>query len=195
MIIFYDFEYTRMHQNTTPMSLGMVSYDGLHEFYIEFTDYDLEQIDDWLVENVLDKFILSEMNNNTFKKTNNSFFFKGEKEWVVNHRFGLKNWFKSFNEKIIPASAGNSLDLVLLNSIMKIKYIEDRPDYFDGWGIDVISIYRWEGFLPDGENFKELFLQKKISTKHNALTDAHVVREMYLKMESQRKRRTFSRKF
>ena len=192
MIIFYDFEFTRSHQNTTPMSLGMVSYDGLHEFYIEFTDYDLEQIDDWLVENVLDKFILSEMNNNTFKKTNNSFFFKGEKEWVVNHRFGLKNWFKSFNEKIIPASAGNNLDLVLLNSIMKIKYIEDRPDYFDGWGIDVISIYQWEGFLPDGENFKELFLQKKISTKHNALTDAHVVREMYLKMESQRKRRTFS---
>ena len=78
MIIFYDFEFTRMHLNTTPMSLGMVSYDGLHEFYIEFTDYDLEQIDDWLVVNVLDKFILSEMNNNTFKKTNNSFFFKGE---------------------------------------------------------------------------------------------------------------------
>ena len=43
-------EFTRNHQNTTPMSLGMVSYDGLHEFYIEFTDYDLEQIDDWLVE-------------------------------------------------------------------------------------------------------------------------------------------------
>ena len=103
-------------------------------------------------------------------------------------------WFKSFNEKIIPASSGCGLDLVLFNSIMKIKYIEDRPDYFDGWNIDVISIYQWEGFVPDGENFKELFIQKKISTKHKVLTDAHVVREMYLKMESQKKRRTFSSK-
>ena len=92
------------------MSIGMVTYDGTHEFYAEFTDFDQQQMDEWLEGNVVKKFTLSEMENLTFKKEENSFFFRGDTEWVVNHRWGLKNWLKSFKEKIVCAASGNTYD-------------------------------------------------------------------------------------
>ena len=52
-IIFYDLEYTRKHQFTTPISKGIVSNDGTEEFYAEFTDYDYSQVDQWLQTNII----------------------------------------------------------------------------------------------------------------------------------------------
>ena len=107
------------------------------------------------------------------------------------HELGLKKWLKSFGTRIIPASTGCGLDIVLLDSILNFIYVEDFPDYFDRWGIDVISIFRWEGHSPGEENFKEDFLQKQnVTGKHNALIDAHVARDMYLMMEAQRENRS-----
>ena len=172
------------------MSLGMVTYDGTHEFYAEFTDYDQHQMDEWLEGNILKKFTLSEMGNLTFKKEENSFFFKGDTEWVVNHRWGLKNWLKSFKEKIVCAASGNTYDWVLFRSLLKVKYKEELPEYIDGWSIDIISLFRWEGHQPNGEDFKESFIgQQNHEGKHHALVDAHVARKMYLKLEQNRKSR------
>ncbi len=183
MIIFYDFECTRLHKNTTPMSLGMVSYDGNHEFYAEFTDYDQNQIDEWLQKNVLDKFILNSMSNRNYKISGNSYFFKGEQDWIVNHQYGLINWLKSFNTKITPASIGCGFDFVLLWSVLNFKIIEDIPDYFDIFGIDILSIFRWEGNIPQGLNFKEEFLNIDTIRKHNALHDSRIARDIYLELE------------
>jgi len=180
-----------MHQHTTPMSLGMISYDGLHKFYVEFTDFDQNQLDDWLKENVIDNFTLGHMAKNSFEQQGNSFFFKGDTDWVVNHKFGMKRWLKSFDTKIVCCSAGNSYDWILLRSLLHLKYKEDLPNYLDGWPFDIISIFRWEGFSPNGSDvFKENFLkQKKISSRHNALFDANVIREMYIKLEDLKKKR------
>lgn len=52
MRVFFDLEFTGLHQYTTPISIGLVAEDGC-SFYAEFTDYDLRQIDDWLRTNVL----------------------------------------------------------------------------------------------------------------------------------------------
>lgn len=52
MRVFLDFEFTGLHQNTTPISIGLVSADG-REFYAEFTDYDRDQVNDWIEENVI----------------------------------------------------------------------------------------------------------------------------------------------
>ena len=43
------------------MSIGFVSYDGTQAFYAEFTDYDKSQMDHWLKENVVNRFILTDM--------------------------------------------------------------------------------------------------------------------------------------
>ena len=83
MIIFYDFECTRLHLETTPMSLGLVSYDRSHEFYAEFTDYDSSQLDDWLREHILGNFTQSEMKDRNLEARGNKLLLKGEADWEV----------------------------------------------------------------------------------------------------------------
>ena len=51
MLLFFDMEFTGLRQNTTPISIGIVSEDG-KKFYAEFTDYDESQCNDWIKENV-----------------------------------------------------------------------------------------------------------------------------------------------
>ena len=41
--IFFDTEFTGLHQKTTLISIGLVSEDG-REFYAELTDYDKSQV-------------------------------------------------------------------------------------------------------------------------------------------------------
>jgi hypothetical protein len=49
--IFFDTEFTGLHQKTTLISIGAVSEDG-RTFYAEFSDYDRDQMDAWLYKNV-----------------------------------------------------------------------------------------------------------------------------------------------
>ena len=59
--IFFDTEFTGLHQQTTLISMAFVAESG-EEFYAEFTDYDKEQLTDWLMENVISNLILNEKN-------------------------------------------------------------------------------------------------------------------------------------
>ena len=72
------------------MSIGFVSYDGTRAFYAEFTDYDKSQMDNWLKENVVNRFILTDMSDHTYKESGKTQFFKGDLDWVVSHPKGLK---------------------------------------------------------------------------------------------------------
>lgn len=49
--IFFDVEFTGLHQRTTPVSIGL--FADTSSFYWEFTDFDSAQVDEWLGENVL----------------------------------------------------------------------------------------------------------------------------------------------
>ena len=57
--IFFDTEFTGLHQNTTLISIGLVS-DCEKTFYAELNDYDKSQVDEWLQNNVIDKLIMSD---------------------------------------------------------------------------------------------------------------------------------------
>jgi len=50
--IFYDAEFTGLHQSTTLISLALCADDG-REFYAEFSDFNREQCDDWIQSHVL----------------------------------------------------------------------------------------------------------------------------------------------
>ena len=85
------------------------------------------------------------------------------------------------------AASGGTYDWVVFRTMMRIKYIEDMPGYIDGWPIDVVSLLRWEGYDPEEEYFKENFTgASDRSNKHNALEDARVIRDVYLKLEPER---------
>lgn len=52
MLLFLDCEFTGLRQDTTLISLALVSEDG-KQFYAEFTDYDRSQVGEWVRKNVL----------------------------------------------------------------------------------------------------------------------------------------------
>lgn len=60
MLLFFDMEFTGLRQNTTPISLGIVSEDG-KKFYAEFVDFDFNQVNDWITKNVLDNLFLKKL--------------------------------------------------------------------------------------------------------------------------------------
>ena len=61
MKIFFDTEFTGLHQNTTLISIGLVSERG-KTFYAELTDYDQTQLNDWLKDNVIANLTLQDYN-------------------------------------------------------------------------------------------------------------------------------------
>ena len=56
MKIFLDTEFTGLHQYTTLISIGIISEFG-DTFYAEFSDYDKNQVDNWIQENVINNYI------------------------------------------------------------------------------------------------------------------------------------------
>lgn len=51
--VFIDFEFTGLHQLTTPISVGCVCDGDADTFYAEFTDYNADQVDNWVRDNVI----------------------------------------------------------------------------------------------------------------------------------------------
>lgn len=89
--IFLDTEFTGLHQNTTLISIALVAESG-EEFYAEFTDYDTEQISDWLDENVI-KHLFINSSQLTLEK---NIKIKGNK---IEIRQALSEWFKQFPQE------------------------------------------------------------------------------------------------
>lgn len=58
MNLFFDMEFTGLRKDTTPISIGIISENG-KKFYAEFSDYDREQCDEWIKENVINHLMLS----------------------------------------------------------------------------------------------------------------------------------------
>jgi hypothetical protein len=54
MKLFFDTEFTGLHQKTTLISIGIVADTG-ETFYCELDDYDKSQVDDWIKKNVISK--------------------------------------------------------------------------------------------------------------------------------------------
>ena len=92
-----DTEFTGLHQKTTLVSLALVAETG-EEFYAEFTDYDKNQVDDWLVENVIAKLFLNDTNQS---HKLNKMRIKGNRSEI---KSALLIWLEQFiNEKeILP---------------------------------------------------------------------------------------------
>lgn len=55
MLLYFDTEFTGLHQDTTLISLGIVTGDGKGSFYAEFNDYGPNGVDDWIQDNVISK--------------------------------------------------------------------------------------------------------------------------------------------
>lgn len=52
MKVFFDCEFTGLHQQTTLVSIALIAESG-KKFYAELSDYDEQQLDPWLIDHVI----------------------------------------------------------------------------------------------------------------------------------------------
>ena len=185
MKIFFDCEFTGLHQKTTLISIGLVSECG-KTFYAEFTDYDKTQCDKWIDDNVIknlkfkdSKYIIDSDIFNNFQE------FYSNKFWI---KSALKAWLKQF-ESIEMWADCLAYDWVLFNDLMadyKNGYPE-LPQNINYIPFDICTLFEMKGIDPDinREEFAKEILTRECfqsGPKHNALWDAYVIKACYNKL-------------
>ncbi|QQO40907.1 exoribonuclease [Bacillus phage 015DV002] len=178
--VFFDFEFTGLHQNTTPISLGMVS--DKKELYCEFTDYDKSQVSEWVDKQVIqnlmlkdvaeDERFIKEIGSMTVVRGDKQFVKKAVTEWLSQYKQGVELW-------------GDTLiyDGVLFNELFGGAF--SVPDNVYYIYFDIATLFKLHGIDPDIS--REAFIDHPISgAKHNALYDAKVTRACYDKLSRNR---------
>jgi len=172
--VFFDTEFTGLHQKTTLISIGLIAETG-ESFYAEFTDYDKSQIDEWLQTNVIDNLYLSVMDNNA---SLNEWRVIGDSKLV---KESLERWLDQF-EKVEVWSDCLSYDWVLFCQIFGHAFSIPKNVYYIPF--DICTLFKAMGIDPDvnREQFAGIENSEK---KHNALHDAEVIKKCYYKLIGQ----------
>lgn len=175
MRVFFDTEFTGLHQNTTLISIGLIAEDG-RTFYAELTDYDHNQIDDWLKENVINNLIIHRERHarkNFYYVTESEEVHLGDRK-VIGRR--IAEWIEQFDQ-VEMWSDCLSYDWVLFNQLFGHAF--DIPNNVYYIPFDICTLMKIKGVDPDisREDFANLESGRDI--KHNALWDAKVIKACY----------------
>ena len=185
MLLFFDMEFTGLRQNTTPISLGIVSEDG-KKFYAEFTDYDESQCNDWIKENVIKNLKLSGMGVGVSDTDENPplRIVMGDKRYI---RQEANEWLRQFN-KIQFVSDVCHYDFVLLIDLLTNgETALDLPKNISAVCHDINQDIAAYFEVSDREAFdmnREEILDRLtgyrvVGEKHNSLHDAEIIKEIY----------------
>lgn len=171
--VFFDTEFTGLHQKTTLISIGLISECG-KTFYAELTDYDKSQIDEWLQKNVIEKLYLH-------KPLRNEGYFGGYNEMNVCGNMDLlqtklRDWLNQF-EKVEIWSDCLSYDWVLFNSVFGHAFNIPENVYYIPF--DLCTLFKVCGIDPDINREEFSGMNGSDSEKHNALWDAKVIKACY----------------
>ncbi len=172
MKVFFDTEFTGLHQKTTLISIGIVAENG-NTFYAELTDYDESQVDNWIKENVINSLKLSrsiEMVGG-YEETEVT----GTQEEVKKY---LAAWLMQF-ENVEVWSDCLAYDWVLFNQIFGHAFNIPKNVYYIPF--DICTLMKIKGVDPDinREEYSGM-----TGEKHNALHDARVIKACYEKLMS-----------
>lgn len=182
-IIYFDTEFTGLHQNTTLISIGCITDDG-KTFYAEYTDFKKDQVTDWIKDNVFPglKYISMEGEVDEFmKKDVNEFVAVGDKEYVKDAFWKWIGILKYKNIRIYSDCL--SYDWILFN-----EYYADVKDGMNDLKninyipIDLCTDLYSSDIDPDinREEFAEYNGEEE---KHNALFDAKIIKLCHEKLK------------
>lgn len=187
MLLFFDMEFTSLRQNTTPISIGIVSEDG-KKFYAEFTDYDESQCNDWIKENVIKNLKLAGMGVGVSDTDENPplRIVMGDKRYI---RQEANEWLRQFN-KIQFVSDVCHYDFVLLIDLLTnggtaLDLPENISAVCHDLNMDIARHFRVsdvEAFDMSREQImNDLCGPENIVTgdKHDSLYDADAMRAIY----------------
>lgn len=175
MKVFFDTEFTGLHQNTTLISIGMVAENG-HEFYAELTDFDLSQVDEWLEKNVIANLVLPESIQSS--GGNIALDVRGNTEVV---RLALIDWLSQFDD-VEMWSDCLAYDWVLFCQLFGHAFKVPSNVYYIPF--DICTVMKLKGVDPDISR-EELAGWTKGTAKHNALWDAKVIKACYEKLTNE----------
>jgi hypothetical protein len=173
--VFFDTEFTGLHQNTTLISIGLVAESG-ESFYAELDDYDEKQVNDWIRENVISKLRLEQ--RGLMARGNSSEYFGNKKQLAAY----LRTWLNQF-ESIEIWSDCLAYDWVLFCQLFGGAFEVPKNVYYIPF--DICTSFKEKGIDPDisREEFtKEIFKDQTVN-KHNALYDANIIRACYAKLQ------------
>lgn len=178
--IFFDCEFTGLHQKTTLISIGLVSECG-KTFYAEFNDYDKSQVDDWIKQNVINK--LEKPDNKSALESAYALGTKNGSLKVFGNSDGIKkyleDWFTQFDSIEIWSDC-LSYDWVLFCETFGGAFGIPKNVYYIPF--DICTLFKVKGIDPDISR-EEFAGTNRLNFKHNALYDAQIIRECYKKLE------------
>ncbi len=196
MKLFFDTEFTGLHQATTLISLGIVAEDG-RTFYAEFTDYDKSQVNDWLQKHIIDNLRL--INHHATSGGHEMYYgLEGKKDrdfWSY-ECFGktehIKNcllmWLEQF-DSVEFWSDCLAYDWVLLNGLISdySKGYPELPKNVHYIPFDICTMFKLAGIDPDIS--REEYSGMTDAIQHNALDDARMIKACWGKCVSERSRK------
>lgn len=173
--VFFDTEFTGLHKDTTLISIGCISECG-KTFYAELTDYDKNQIDEWLQENVINNLTNQLMLSNSYQGDENMRC-KCDMEML---KIYLGTWLSQF-ENVEMWSDCLSYDWVLFNHIFGHAFNIPKNVYYIPF--DICTLFKIKNVDPDISREKfgcdEVYSEMD---KHNSLWDAKVIKMCYDKL-------------
>ncbi len=191
--VFFDSEFTGLHQNTTLISIGMISDKG-DTFYAEFNDYDESQCDDWIRENVIANLKFSapsegEAEYFVWSKNGTSVELRGNKSQIAQY---VADWFQDIQggpvswvdygdnpPRIISDTTIElwsdwlAYDFVLFNQLYGHAFNIPECVYYIPF--DICTLFKVAGINPDISREQYAGCVDG-AEKHNALFDAKIIK-------------------
>ena len=176
MRVFFDSEFTGLHQQAALISLGLISEDG-HTFYAEFNDYPVEQMSDWVAEHVVPYLQYSNLPCVTPPLNLKSHGMKASRSAI---RDALGEWLFQFDLVELWADYP-AYDWVLLADLFGGSL--ELPQHIYRNAFDLATLLKVAGIDPTCD--RRAFCNLQNMTLHNALDDAKLTKACYAKAMTQ----------
>jgi len=178
MKIFFDTEFTGLHKNTTLISIGLIDEDD-NVFYAEFNDYNKDDVNDWINDNVIKHLKFNEYSTH-LEVNGRNVSMKGSKSYVADC---LKIWLSSY-DKVQLVSDVCHYDMVLFIDLFGtafdlLKGINAACHDINQDIAEYYNISEADAFDKSREEMLEQFHIIIDGDKHNSLYDAKVIKELY----------------
>lgn len=172
MRIFFDTEFTGLHQRTTLISIGCMAEDGA-QFYAELTDFGASQLDGWLHENV----IAHLWTKHPDAPISPDITYTTDVSIRVANK--LRVWLSQW-ESVEMWSDCYAYDWVLFCQLWDGAFGIPKNIYYIPF--DLATLFKVKGIDPDIN--REEYAGLSGGNKHNALWDAQVIKACYEKVAS-----------
>lgn len=175
MNIYFDTEFTGLHKGTDLISIGLIDENG-RTFYAEFNDYDKNQVNGWIEENVIKKLLFNDEVKFVKKSDNkNTTECKGNKKYIQKL---LLEWLDDYQDVQFVSDVCH-YDFVLLIDLLSFSAL-DLPKFICPVCIDINQFIARDYKITNQAAFylsrEQLAGVDHAEEKHNSLFDAKIIK-------------------